>query len=822
MQEAAVVARRFPAAAVAVWLALGMGAAATALGLSRMEWPGSLPTQDEGLLRYGIVFLGATLLLRAWIQWTRFTAAAGVALAAAVLALLSGNAAALVPCILLPVAFTLTGHWLCRGLGLAAGERMRPIDCLLAGAGAYGTIIALTAAWPVHYPGVYAAALLLPVALGWNRLRGRIAARPGLICQLAPAPEGQRWLEALTGALVLVYVAVALLPEIGHDALAMHLFLANQMQARHAWTFDAGTYVWAVMPMLANWIFGLAHQLGGEAAARLVNVGFIVVLAGLVREACRWARGDEAGARWASLLFLSMPLAFTEGSSLFVESVWASFAIAGILAMLRACAAHSDVRAELPLAGLFLGLAMAAKAITLTVLPALAAVLVWRHRAWWTRAGARVLGLAAGLFILFGAAPYVSAWRRTGNPVFPFFNQVFQSPLFIPQNFESASVFGRGLNWSFPYDVTFQSQRYLESLAGSGGFQWLLVIVPALVAVALARNRRAAALAFIAFASLAIAFMSVSYLRYVFPSLALMCAVGGVAVSGGTRRPGLSAGMGIAAAAAVALNVLFIGAASPYRNFPLDILGDAGARQEWIEAERPIRRAAAAVNGLNAARSPVAILARDSAMGADLNADALLPTWYNARFRDGLAAQQTIAGLASFFHGYGVDYIVLSQAWPQRQRVMVEQMTDRIVAFGDLSVRRLTDGYRYPLEQVQDPKFEDARVWTLAGGAVRKEDGMHVSAAAPAFQRVAVAPRRRYLNAATVTCARPGFWRLQVNWLDAASNFIKSDIQVVGCTAEPLTYGREVTAPARATQAVVYASGHTSDEVVFAHLSLRQ
>ena len=37
----------------------------------------------------------------------------------------------------------------------------------------------------------------------------------------------------------------------------------------------SATYVWAVMPMLGDWLFSVGYMLGGETAARLINVGFI-------------------------------------------------------------------------------------------------------------------------------------------------------------------------------------------------------------------------------------------------------------------------------------------------------------------------------------------------------------------------------------------------------------------------------------------------------------------------------------------------------------------------------------------------------------------
>ena len=156
------------------------------------------------------------------------------------------------------------------------------------------------------------------------------------------------------------------MPEVGHDALAMHLFVPAHLSLRHEWSFDVTKYVWAVMPMMGDWLFSIAYMLGGETAARLINVSFIFILCRLVRDLVLWAGGNAVGARWSVLLFLATPLTFTESSSLYIESVWASFVVAGSLSIFKLLpSAEDNKKIQLPIAGLLLGGALAAKAVTL-------------------------------------------------------------------------------------------------------------------------------------------------------------------------------------------------------------------------------------------------------------------------------------------------------------------------------------------------------------------------------------------------------------------------------------------------------------------------
>ncbi len=147
--------------------------------------------------------------------------------------------------------------------------------------------------------------------------------------------------------------------------------------------------------MLGDWIFSIGYMLAGETAARLINVGFIFVLALLIRDMVIWAGGEALGWRWAVLLFLSTPLTFTESSSLYIESIWTCFVVTSSLAVFKSIDPNGDADAQFQSGGLLLGNALAAKAVTVTVLPALLIVLVFRWRGWLLTSSVRRLTLGA-------------------------------------------------------------------------------------------------------------------------------------------------------------------------------------------------------------------------------------------------------------------------------------------------------------------------------------------------------------------------------------------------------------------------------------------
>src|SRR5690606_27538050 len=118
-------------------------------------------------------------------------------------------------------------------------------------------------------------------------------------------------------------------------------------------------------------------------------------------------------------------------------------------------------------AGLFSGLALAAKLGSTTFLPLL--VLCGVHALRRERELGRAVNLGRFVLplLLLGGIPYVTAWLIAGNPVFPFFNGWFQSPYFPPVDFESH--YPGYLHWDLLWQTAFNSERFMEGSAGTPG-----------------------------------------------------------------------------------------------------------------------------------------------------------------------------------------------------------------------------------------------------------------------------------------------------------------------------------------------------------------
>ena len=667
---------------------------------------------------------------------------------------------------------------------------------------------------------MYGLALAIPVVLGWRSVYAAVRS----LGQYCTEPFEAKWQDLAIALVALVYFSVALMPEVGHDALVTHLFVPGHLATRHEWGYDVTTYAWAVMPMMGDWLFSIGYMLAGETAARLVNVGFIFVLSWLVRDLVMWAGGSAVCARWAALLFLTTPLTFTESSSLFIESVWATFIVAGSLSVFKLLQRNNDQSAHLPVAGFLLGGALAAKAVTFTILPVLLLLLVLRYRTWGQRKFIGAIALGLMTFIAVGGIPYATAWHLTGNPVFPFFNQIFKSPFWPAVAFEAPAVFGKSLTWDVIYQATFHTEKFLESSPGATGFQWLLLFFPALLILLFSRHHRGVILFIVAGLSVALTFQSTAYLRYVFPSFAWIAAGIGVALSAVhteaafTRRV-----LSIVGWAVVLLNLAFFKSGTYYGDFFLQPLLSQSDRETYLNNRLPIRNAVELVNQLNVGRTPVAVFS--SPLTAGLNSDGLYPNWYNYQFQAKVTEATTSDHIAQLLMDKGVDYVILDSNWGAAgKRKIIEDVTDKISEQGSITVRKLKSSYQFQTELLKNPDFSSYDGWSMPSDMHEQQPGrITVSVSSPASQLVSVVAGRRYQNAVMAICKdQPTQGRVQVNWFDSKSNFISTDIQVFDCMPFETAHIMEVTAPRSASTAAVYATGHTSIPIIFSGVSFKQ
>ncbi len=401
---------------------------------------------------------------------------------------------------------------------------------ILTGVVIWISLIAIAASLRIHYAPLYAAALILPL-LFWRRTAVEALRRAGrMLVQRDPVMSAsERGWTALLMTMVVLHLFIVAKPETGYDAVAMHLQIPMLMAHAHRWSFDVTRYLWADMPLGADWAYTAAYFVGGESAARLLNFSFAGIACYLLFELIRlYARRDVALA--SVCLLASSPLAFLETSTLYVENLWLAFLLGTLLLGLSFLGTRSH-RTLIALAFLAAG-AMQCKVIGIIWLAPLliyTGYRVWRQPNRRVFAGWEIALLA--LAVAIAVSPYANAWLRTGNPVFPFMNALFRSPMYFTDASFNNPLYNAPLRpWSL-YEMVWSSGRFIEGADGAAGFQWLLLIP--LIVLAFTRRRPLAqwlclALAVIFFLGV---FTQQSYLRYLLPAFALIAILGGWALA---------------------------------------------------------------------------------------------------------------------------------------------------------------------------------------------------------------------------------------------------------------------------------------------------
>ena len=800
-----------------------LGGALTTWGLIHLPWPNALTFSEDGFCRFLAFVLSCGAILIYGSTKKSFPPLKTVIFVSLGIMATTDGLWAFAATIWFVLSSTILGNVVLSKISNDA-NKYDGVNGFLVGAGLYGTITGLLAHFPLNYPFVYALLLASPLILWPKKLRQIVhTVWPLIYLQGGPTEQRKDWKDVGIAIAALVYIVVAMMPEVGFDALATHLFAPAQLAYRHQWEYNVSLYVWAVMPNLGDWIYAIGYMLAGEQAARLLGVTFIFTLCLIIYDLVLWAGGKTSGAKFAILIFLLTPLTFTVGSSLYIESIFASFMVGGTLSVLRISSSSGDQKKEIGAAGIILGFSSATKMLAYTVLPALLLIMVIHHKAWLGAGRRRTLLLGILLFLVFGIIPYLNAFLATGNPVFPFFNHIFKSPYYPIYSFNNP-IYNSKLSWDALYRMTFDSGRYLESTAGAPGFQWLVLLVPAMITIGDNNNWKSFEILLIAILSIVITFQFQSYLRYIYPSVVLLSAILGVFFSDVAewsiyRRKYVF----IVAGIVIAFNIMFINAGAFYRGFPLQSLSSESNRKEFLAERLPIRNAIDVVNDLNARQSPVAIFAHP--MTAGLISDALYPNWYNTEFQGQINTATTGAEITQILLDRNVDYIIFDDSWGSAdKRLLIEKVTESVHRIESISVRRLQNSEMFQTELLRNPDFSSPNGWKLSEGAVIEPGvGATVNLTSNLFQVVPVTTGRRYKNTVKVKCkdkATQG--RMQVNWVDRASKIVKTDIRIFDCTECPAEHSMEVVCPQNAAFAIVYCTGHTLIPLIYEGNSLKQ
>ncbi len=584
------------------------------------------------------------------------------ALLGAVVLLVTVGAAGVVP--VAAAAYILAS---CFALGRLIRPQLRMPEAILLGLACCMLTVQVLVHFPVNYPLVYGSLLAIPLLFNWQVIKQ----------YTLPPGEGSA-AQAFGLFPLLCHWLVVLKPETGPDALSMHLANPMSIAFRHQGSFDVRHMIRAAMPMGGDWVYLLGVLLGGEFAARLLNLAMLAIIATLIfRASLRWVGRTQA---WLLVaLFASLPVVQMVTGSLFVENIWAVFLLAAYLSVDDAL-----------LCGIFAGAAVMTKLLA----AAFALPILFSKRP-------KIAALAlAGLWAL---PPYIEAYVRTGNPVFPYMNTIFKSPFYDTQTPFVDDRLNEKLNPAVLYRLTFDTHKYVEGQDGAFGFQMLLLLPLVLLAAVKRPFQEWRTLAVVLVSSLLI-LSAAPHMRYLYPAMAISSILFALLLAelGNTGT--------LLVVACTAANLCFLPAASwIHKDFAWNPF-DQAAADRFLTAGAPTRKLIAYMNEQHPGQ-PVLFL--ETLEVAGLHATEFSNSWHHTSFLKQLGNADYPAGLTNLFAANNIRYFIAPLHIPVRQIAVAQHLqanAAKELENGNYAVYALHDGppQAVSLQTMPEGSYDDA------------------------------------------------------------------------------------------------------------------
>lgn len=289
------------------------------------------------------------------------------------------------------------------------------------------------------------------------------------------------------------------------------------------------------------WALGIGTGAGG---AKLFHWATLLMTLGTVVAFAKRAQMQAAGA-WAMAILISLPVVLWEATVAYADMATTAYTALALLAGWNAAGEADTVvrRRWLIVAGVMAGFALGTKMTALGSLGILA-LLLWWESIRQKRVSLADVALCVGIALLVGSPWYIKTYLYTGNPVYPYFYEVFGGRNWTAENAriyrEAQLAFGLGREpyklLMAPFNVTFYWSRFFDPLpfVGSVGFVFLAGLAPLLFVRRLPTPSRWWVV--FTLVSVVVWFVLMQQVRYVmtvFPMVALLCAY--LAVAGEKR-----------------------------------------------------------------------------------------------------------------------------------------------------------------------------------------------------------------------------------------------------------------------------------------------
>ncbi len=314
----------------------------------------------------------------------------------------------------------------------------------------------------------------------------------------------------LAGAAVLLAWVSAVSPPIGNDALAYHLAHPKEFVLAGKIAYLAGTRE-SLWPYLTEMLYTVGLLLQGTMLATLFHWFFLVITACAVYTFGKRFFDEKIGC-YAVIVFLFTPAAFAQASYAYVDLSLAFYIFMAVYPLILAKKIGYERAAFL--SGLFCGGALSTKYLALGVFAILFILWVVTARSW------RACALFLLGSVLVSMAWYLKSWMILGNPVYPFFHELFNGNGY-PSSLGEKVGMGKGflsfllLGWNITMHPT--------SFGGESLGPFYLLFMPWLVPLAKGARKESLVLTLFCFFYVIFIFTQSQQARFFLSAIPLLC-----------------------------------------------------------------------------------------------------------------------------------------------------------------------------------------------------------------------------------------------------------------------------------------------------------
>lgn len=610
-------------------------------------------------------------------------------------------------------------------------------------------------------------------------------------------------------SLFISYFILSLIPQHTFDALAHHLYIPNYIKHNVYFDFDVNNYLFSVFPNTATWINSIIFILGGnEFSLSFLATIYIIFICLIIRQILLSYEINEKIIYYIILIFLTTPLTLTLSISLQVDLLWSLFFLASFYCLLLATKKIKDCSSYILLSALFYSFAVSTKHQALLASPVYLIYFLYNYKNFLRKVSIILLTKIILIFLIIGLSTYFEAWYKTGNPIFPWMNEVFKSPFYPLENFKH---YKESFAYNLIYLFTFFPEKYFAGTVGSFGFQYL-ILFPLILLIYLF-NLKKTNYSFILLSALIIfcfIFYVTSYLRYVFPAFILFLIFFGISLNtiNTNKLSSLNHKVLISfITLTIIINILFITSAHwGFRNFTYKDIFNV----EEFNKKVSIKYLASKINQLNIFNENVIFFS--SPFGSVLNAKAIYVNWYNPSIVKKINQTKNQDDLLKILKEYEIKFIIIDKnsKFYLNKKKFIDALIEPVFIYPlyDAGVYKLKEKYEWPTQLIKNPNFKDNEGWSKFSEKNFLDDQSNIKIVNPDIsQKIKVLPNTLVKSVIVSKCFKEvAYGRNQINWSDKENKSAGVSIKLFRCTDD----WEEQSAVFKVPKNAIYGTVHTT------------